>query len=433
MHKAYHKALVEKFSPTIFARSSPRQDDIIASLEWETDVEEHDGPRTRLLDSRGAWKKLGSGYEGDTFAFDDSVIKVFKPGRSPLRNCVPGTAPKLEWPPEIPASLLLGGLHDSQLERSSVLPDHFDFVPVLDYFHLPTTPTSQVGEWYLVTPFLHSGTLEHLAKRLRVAQPPLTPDEVDARFRPSFNRVLQTLETMHSQYELCHDDIKMDNLFVTDFASSPTTPGGSDNTTGSALENQDSHWLVADLGNVRQPSHKYHSSLLWSHDNGQHADCRVNDLVRLVKTYMMFLRSASAAPETAAQFRASFLGASAPWSQLYWYTVNAAQAEDGGLVDGAAAATHVQHMSTTIFAATESRAGAFPPAAGQEQRLLEGAGKPGVHAQRLAQPRPSSFVSRLFSLGDPVEAELRKGMSVSEKWAVIFGRMWILNTPSEHC
>lgn len=452
LHKAYHEALIQKFSPTLFARSSPSQDDILALYPhgWRVDVpEDQDGPRRRLLDSRGKWKKLGSGYEGDTFASEasNSVIKVFRPGRSPLRNCVPGTTPELEWPPEIPASLLLGGLHDSgprfTTAASSIVPDHFDFVPVLDYFHLAATPTSQAGEWYLVTPFLHSGTLEHLAKRLRAAQPPLTPDEVDARFRPSFNRVLQTLETMHSQYELCHDDIKMDNLFVTDFASSPTstttardTDTSGNLTTSSALGGtQDSHWLVADLGNARQPSHEYHSSLLWTHDNGQHADCRVNDLVRLVKTYMMFLRSAAAGgPATAGAFRDSFLGASAPWSQLYWYTVNAAAQADG-LLGSATAATHVQHMSTTSFAPrSELSANAPPGAADQEKRVSsEGGGKHSVQVQRLVRPRSSSLVHRLLSWGDPVEAELHKGMSVSEKWAVIFGRMWILKTPSKRC
>lgn len=429
LHHAYHQALIEKFSPTLFAQLSQQQEDALASRGWELGAEDDNGQRKTLLDNRGRWKKLGAGYEGDTFAFEDAVIKVFRTGRSPLRNCLPGSAPKMAWPPEIPASLLLGGLQPSQ-ERSGVVPDQTDFVPVLDYFFIPASAAHEVGEWYFVTPFLRSGTLEHLAERLQSSGRSLTPEGVDARFRPSFDRLLQSLDHMHSNHGLCHDDIKLDNIFVTDFTSSAAD--GSD--MHSAQDNlEDSHWILADLGNARQPSHQYHSSLLWTHDNGQHADCRVNDVVRLVKTYVMFLQSVVASTE-GVRFDETFLDGSSPWSQLYWYTINAAGAR--GHLDGTVAAKHVHKISTTILAPTEAELATqtFPAGSVPGQLDLEaGRRNHNETVQDLIESRPFLVGHELFHMSDPTRRELHKGMSVSEKWAVIFGKMGFMKTPFKHC
>lgn len=430
LHHAYYEALIEKFSPTLFAQLSHQQEDMLASRGWELGTEDNDGQRKMLLDNRGRWKKLGSGYEGDTYAFEDAVIKVFRTGRSPLRNCLPGSAPKIAWPPEIPASLLLGGLQPSQ-ERSDVVPDQTDFVPVMDYFFIPASAAHEVGEWYLVTPFLRSGTLEHLAERLRGSGRSLTPEEVDARFRPSFDRLLQSLDHMHSNHGLCHDDIKLDNIFVTHFTSSAADDSGI-HSAQDYLE--DSHWVLADLGNARQPSHQYHSSLLWTHDNGQHADCRVNDVVRLVKTYVMFLQSVVAATESV-RFGEAFLDGSSPWSQLYWYIINAAAAR--GHLDGTMVAKHVRQISTTILAPTEAGfrttqtflAGSVPAQPGLEA----GRRNQNETVQGLIRSRPFLFGHGVFRVSDPVRQELHQGMSVSEKWAVIFGKMGFMETPFKHC
>ncbi|KAK7729783.1 hypothetical protein SLS53_009199 [Cytospora paraplurivora] len=378
--------------------------------------------RQGLLRNKEQWKTLGSGYEGDTFAYNGSVIKVFKPGRSPLRNCIPDISPKMQWPPEIPVSLLLGGLQDPS-DYAPTIPVQSNFIPVHDYFFLPTSQSSHLGEWYLVTPFLKSGTLEHLAKRLRQDDHPMTPDELDIQFRPSFDRLLQALYTMHVEHDLCHDDIKMDNVFVARQVQPSETTLNSSVFSGG----EEAHWMIADLGNARQPSHKYHSSLLWTHDNDQHPDCRVNDVVRLVKSYMSFLQSASSAKKGA--FNEPFLTAAAPWSQLYWYTVNSARL----VLRGATAAQQVREMSSNAFAPSSTASDKLRAPSGTES--ADNKERDGdIH--RFARPILEATWSGFGGSARKalmVRRELKAGMSVSEKWAKIFGTMGFLSTPSYSC
>ncbi|KAG6367773.1 hypothetical protein INS49_001968 [Diaporthe citri] len=347
LHSKYYNALAAKYSPTLFTRLPLRDEDLLGSTQWQVDTDDQNQRRQQLLNSREQWKRLGSGCEGDTFSFNSSVIKVFKPERSPLRNCVPHTESRLRWPPEVPISILLGGLSE---QHDAAIPDRTDFLPVYDYFLLPTGDGTP-GQWHLVTPFLETGTLEHLARRVQNESTLQTADDVDMRYRPSFSRLLKALSTMHSQ-QLCHDDIKMDNIFVTDSAQ----PSGNTSSTPSEKE---AHWLLGDLGNARQPNHSYHSSLLWAHDNGQNTDCRVNDVVRLLKSYLLFLQAAVTAGDSGNAFNAAFLAASARWSRLYWYTINSAR----GQLDGAIAARQILAMSTGAFAPGEPGGGSGQPAA----------------------------------------------------------------------
>lgn len=434
LHRDYANALSAKFSPTLFTNIPQQKEYLLASRWWQQGLGDHDGMRQTVLENQEQWKTLGSGYEGDTFAFNDTVIKVFKPNSSPLRNCVPETLPHLEWPSEIPASLILGGLADSW-ESTPTIPDDYNFVPILDYF-LSTPEDKQNSRWHLITPFLTSGTLESLAKRLRRHEPPLTTEDIDASFRPSFNRILEALDTMHSQNNLCHDDLKMDNIFVMDYTSPPMRKPGNTNSSADIRE-KDTHWLLADLGNAREPSHAYHSSLLWSHDNDQHADCRINDLTRFLKSYLLFLRAASASSSSQIEdFNQAFLTSSAPWSQLYWYTMNSAQ----GPLNGPTAARHIHSISATIFSAVgaEGNPAVSPPTTAglQTNEILTS-----DEIQRLAQPniQPAWFHHSWLRIDDhsrkawSVSRELRSGMRLSEKWAKIFGTMGIFKTPSQHC
>lgn len=419
LHHSYLEALAEKYSPTIFdTLSRQEQQDISASPLWQLNVEsEQEEPRKRLLENRPHWKKLGSGYEGDTFTFNGSAIKIFKPSRSPLRNCVPESDPPAPWPPEIPVSLLLGGHKESQA-ISPTVSHQPSFLPVQDYFFLLTGDRKWPGEWHLVTPFLSQGTMEQAAKRLREHTPSRTAEQIDARFRQSLNRLLDALGGMHSHYGLCHDDIKMENIFVEDFI-----PVSSSAETHSDDENRDAHWLLADLGNARQISHSYHTSLLWTHDNGQHPDCRINDVLRLMRTYTQFLQSATMSSETQARaFNDAFLAGTTPWSQLYWYTVTR------GHFGGATMAQEVRGLSATAFGPTNTET--FLPKSKEEaegqQRLM----KRGLR---------TSWVSRWLSIDESsskalaVRRELHHGMMVSEKWAKIFGTMGVLKTPSQSC
>lgn len=412
LHSEYSSALAAKYSPTVFTRLPLRDEDILGSTRWQIDAKDQKRGREQLLSSRDQWKRLGSGCEGDTFSFNHSVIKVFKPGRSPLRNCVPNTVSKLRWPPEVPVSLLLGGLSG---HRHAGISDRTEFLPVYDYFLSPTGENTP-GEWYLVTPLLETGTLEHLAKRLRKRNTSQTAEDIDMRYRPSFNRLLKALNTMHSQ-NLCHDDIKMDNVFVADSAQ----PSGN---TSSSSE-KEAHWLLADLGNTRQANHKYHSSLLWAHDNGQNTDCRTNDVVRLVKSYLLFLQAAAGSGDSGSAFNRAFLNASASWSRLYWYTINSAR----GHLDGTTVAREILKMSTGLFAPVKLF---VTPETNMDD-----------DGEKMSQPRleDSSWSESIWPRFDGVfkqEAavvaeQLRIGMRASERWARIFGTLGILPIPSGQC
>ncbi|RYO96711.1 hypothetical protein DL765_011511 [Monosporascus sp. GIB2] len=220
------------------------------------------GGTLNLRQKRDEWKRIGGGFEGDLYVYNDTVIKTFVTSRSPLRNCINHFSASTE----IPAMLLLGGRGDHVARTAQ-------FMPVKDYFLKPSADT-EPASWHLLMPFLRGGNLKKLAQRLRSAGSAYR--DLDDRFRPSFNRVLAALETMRSGHGLCHDDIKPENIFV-DSVSAGGAPS-------------DTRWLLADFGNVREPPHPYHSTWIWTRHSNQNADCRVNDTVRLVKTYVTFLR-----------------------------------------------------------------------------------------------------------------------------------------------
>ncbi|KAK2600427.1 hypothetical protein N8I77_009960 [Diaporthe amygdali] len=328
----------------------------------------------------------------------------------------------MRWPPEIPASLILGGLSDR-------LSDRAEFLPVFDYFLLPTSGSgSDTGQWHLVTPFLKSGTLEHLARRLQSQKISQTAEDIDVRYRSSFNRLLKALSTMHSQHELCHDDIKMDNIYVTDVNRS--------SNQSSTPSEKNAHWLLADLGNARQPAHSYHSSLLWAHDNSQNTDCRINDVVRLVKSYVLFLQSAVMAGEPRDTFNGVFLTASAPWSRLYWYTINSAC----GRLNGTTAARQILAMSSGVFTPGETATRSELPwssAPAMEIHADGGDNWEGSSRPRLQRPSWGQWIwSGLGGSVDNaglVKQQLRMGMKASERWAKIYGTFGVLPIPSEQC
>lgn len=416
LHLSYYEALAEKYSPTTFVNLSLSRQNALASHRWQMVVGQQDDLRTKLLENRVHWKKLGSGYEGDTFTFNESVIKVFKPDRSPLRNCVAQDAQHFQWPPEIPISLILGGCHNSSITSTS-LPDQSSFLSVQDFFFLPVVGDESHGEWHLVTRFLRQVTLAHAAKRVRREVPSPTVEQVDARFRPSLNRLLDALGTMHSEYGLCHDDIKIDNIFVEDILSTVSTVASS-NRTHPPEGGRDANWILGDLGNVRQISHSYHTSLLWTHDNGQHPDCRINDVLRLIRTYALFLQSATTSSKAQAQaYDEAFLTGSAPWSQLYWHTVRSAW-------DGTTVAQDVRKLSTAVF-------GPVYDSSLIEDETREAGSQPGLISGpsfSWSNGLPDSSIKAMA-----VTKELKTGGSASEKWAKIFGTMGILKTPSRGC
>ncbi|KAI0393592.1 hypothetical protein F5Y17DRAFT_431529 [Xylariaceae sp. FL0594] len=300
------------------------------------------------------------------------AIKTFFTSRSPLRNCIRRTVvttaeqgTDIPIPTEILATVLLGGLSVDDGGRESGkwgnrrIQEKADFMPAVDFFHLPPAqfPVEE-GEaknaresessvrgpstsgWHLVTPFFPAGNLKNLAERLRPLN--LTAKELDARFRRSFERLLGALEKMHGRYGLCHDDVKAENIFVVGSAptsasvfsssapaSSPSpspslSPSPSPSTKVLTDDDDESstHWLLADFGNTREITHPYHATAIWTRDSRQHGDCRVNDVLRLLKTYIGFLRIASSSSSSSSgkesSFDKAFWTASEPWSELYW-------------------------------------------------------------------------------------------------------------------
>ncbi|KAH7126028.1 hypothetical protein EDB81DRAFT_810328 [Dactylonectria macrodidyma] len=312
--KIHRRALVDKFSPTAFDHLIAQEDLNLKGMSWKW----NDYPKREIGSARYSrddiwahrheWKKLGAGSEGEAFTHNGTVIKVYKKAHHPFRNCVPDTSPEMRWPTEIAASLLLGGMVDSQ-------PSHQDmeFLPVTDYFMSPATQ-GEPPRWHFLTPFLPSGNIIKLAKHLRNSEHTYTAHELDLVFRPSLERLLQALTRMHSQHNLCHDDIKPDNIWLA---------GSKDlGSVGDDLE-EVKHWILADLGNVREPNHPYHSSILWSRLNDNLPDCRMNDVLRLLKSYLLFLR---ASVDDTAVFDSQFFQANEGWAQLYWNTLDAVQA-----------------------------------------------------------------------------------------------------------
>ncbi|CAG9994041.1 unnamed protein product [Clonostachys byssicola] len=300
-----HRAeLAIKYTPTQFGRFSTLIKMALKDHEWQQDGgpnETGEGySRKDTLAHRDEWQQLGRGFEGRVFKYQGNVIKVFSSERTPLRNCMPGTEPRLRWPTEIPASLILGGpANEPKRENRS------GFLSVVDYYLSPSTG-NQAREWHLVTPFLPLGNLGKLAYHLRRSDISYTVRELDIVFRPSIERLLEVLGGMHMDSGLCHDDVKLDNIFL---GSSQPILDTSKLEAGSATE-----WLLGDLGNVRERDHPYHVSNLWTL-SGNLPDCRANDVLRLLKVYMTFLRESMVEP---AIFDEEFFQDSQPWSRLFW-------------------------------------------------------------------------------------------------------------------
>lgn len=211
------------------------------------------------------------------------------------------------WPTEIPATLLLAGLHPhhSTTNLTHQGPHTFQhgLIPASDFFiALSPNPTSPLlpswttPSWHLVTPYLPHGTLASLAITLAQQSGNHTLAALDASFRPSFARLLSALATLHAK-GFCHDDVKADNIYI-----APTHHS----------------WLLGDLGQVRAVGHAYHRTRHWARRN-QWADCRANDVRRALKTYLGFLRAA--APKQG--FDGMFFAGVEPLSALYWDFVRA--------------------------------------------------------------------------------------------------------------
>lgn len=280
------QSLSAKYSATNF--DSPDGD--LHPPYWRPDGEDSQF-QDELIANRAAWKVLGEGWEGKVFVYKDSVIKTFTPGRSPFRNCVPNATDK--WPTEIPASLSFGGASP----RGDANTTYNGFLPVKAYFMAPNLP-GEPAEWHLVTPLMIGGNLQTLSKCLSPSGTPGSYRDIDALYRPAFNQLLTSMSTIHDA-GFCHDNIKPANIFT----------------------KVESQWVMGDLGNLREVSHPYHSSRIWR-DNGQLEDCRANDVIRVLQSYLKFIQLSMADDN---EFNVALLEGHGPMSRLFWWALENAQ------------------------------------------------------------------------------------------------------------
>lgn len=328
----YRSAMTLKYTPTTFPHLGAKEQAILedGTWQWEMSIgssEKGSGTFNRedFLGHRSEWHKLGRGHEGETFRYEESVVKVFRKHNAPFRNCVPGTTPEVRWPTEISASLILGGggnVVGAEDEAHNRITKETTFLPVTDYFLSPEVDGKE-ARWHFITPLLPLGGLGKLAKRFHEEDKVYTARQLDVMFRPSLEHLLLGLDEMHMTHELCHDDVKLDNIFVASPAASNDQVEGDDHIP---TANKTTHWLLGDLGNVREISHPYHSSILWLASKKNLSDCRANDVVRLLKVYMTFLRRSV---QDQALFDKEFFEGAEPWSALFWAVWTSTRGEGG--------------------------------------------------------------------------------------------------------
>jgi hypothetical protein len=382
LHIQYREALAAKYLPTEFLDFEDGHSNATQRLYSYVHGGASDAARAGIVSERSRWTRLGAGREGEAFVYGNSVVKVYNERSSPFRNCVPTEGTTLRWPTEIAATLIMGGSSRNMTDGLGTSPQEA-FLPVDDFFHTPTKPGA-APQWHLVTPFLRAGTLKKLAATTSASgTSALSFRDVDALYRPSFEHLLGGLDLLHNKHNLCHDDIKADNIFV----ASPERP---------------THWVLADLGNARQPSHPYHSSILWTADTHQNSDCKLNDVIRLVKVYMAFVRAASSDP---ANFDDAFFAAAEPLPAMYW-----------DILRNPAPAIQVRETSSRK---SPSRDGASAPVQGSEVRA------------GTAVSLASFFMGRRRAMAIAVSRHLRVG--ASETKGRLFGLSWLMGIPVLGC
>ncbi|OHW97006.1 fungal specific transcription factor domain-containing protein [Colletotrichum incanum] len=388
LHLRYREAMRAKYLPTEFDILSDYDEANLASTGWNIDSDATNMKRSILLDNRQHWKKLGKGREGETFTFNGTVIKVYNEETSPFRNCLQTTGGSLiRWPTEIPASLIMGG-HEAGSSPPNDNPLRELFVPVKDYF-LATTDPLMPPKWHLVTPFLKSGTLKKLAKKLHASEDSPSYQELDQMFRPSFESLLSALDNLHMAHNLCHDDIKLENIFV-------------------ASEYDPREWKFGDLGNAREPDHPYHFTPLWTADTPQLRDCRANDALRLTRVYLQFLRHSS---RNSAEFDEALFQGVDTLSRFYWTVARAPTP---------ATAAQIWQLS-----------GVYPPQLDGKQMPWLIMQPADVKESRGWAPAAEAVFGWKWSLRSAVKKELRVG--AKEDMGKFFGLTWALGIPIGAC
>lgn len=384
LHVQARKSLEAKFTATQF------ENDFAVSSRYNNATVDFD--RNELLAARPDWRLLGSGCEGSAYTWNGLVIKTYRTSRGQFRNCLASSLFEAlhmtdddtfwvptRWPTEIPATILAGS--------------EPGFLPARDAFFASSHPAEE-AQWHLVTPLAEGGTLQTLAKHglQDIPEDELSIQTIDDRFRPKFNALLLAIQHLHAQ-GLCHDDIKPDNIFI-----------------GASVNGKDAPWILGDLGNVRHVSHPYHASRVWKRSNDQLPDCRANDALRAVKTYLQFLRqisSTSSAVRPGEDFDLALSGAKESWARLFWF---AEGARNDLTIDQI-----VRSAAMEEFPANAD----FVP---MPHRNFLGLTRAWLH---------SPFVGRQGVLARAADVALK--ISASDGWTRKLGLTWVLGVPFGRC
>ncbi|KAK3718829.1 hypothetical protein LTR37_004745 [Vermiconidia calcicola] len=283
-HIRQERDFLLKQTPSDFTALAQAQPEAL----WHTSQPVRQRNGTHIGDRYVYMRQLGQGREGSAALYLDLtqrevvVVKTyFGTTRNPIPQALAGDFEDFswKWQAEIEASMLLGSWKNG---------NETAYVPLRDYFILDSEEDSQ-WHWAIVTPFVEAGTLENLATATKIHE--RTPQKLDKIFRPVFDKVLENLQGLHAA-GYCHDDIKPDNIFIADTK----------------------HWLLGDLGSVRHIEHPWHATARWQREN-QWADCALNDVRRLLKTYLSFLRDASG---DSSNFGQALYAEEQAWSKMYW-------------------------------------------------------------------------------------------------------------------
>ncbi|KAF8541092.1 hypothetical protein BDD12DRAFT_879498 [Trichophaea hybrida] len=221
----------------------------------------HLNRKTKNIDFRYTFiKVLGLGREGIASIYHDSL-------RAHLQQLGAGNG---KWPAEIPATLYfansnaLGEFEVRREERREIR----RFIYAMDYFWVD----GWMAGW------------EELLKHCG-----MSPSELDMVYRRRFRGVLMALREMH-RAGYTHDDVKMDNIFIS--------------ATNS--------FLLGDLGNVREHEHVYHAR---EDIHTEAIDYSQGDTQCAVRSYLSFLRLACGERRC---FDSEFHARQEEWSRFYW-------------------------------------------------------------------------------------------------------------------
>jgi hypothetical protein len=245
--------------------------------------------------------KLGQGFEGEANIYTTTttnrsvVIKTFF-STTRTQDLPPEVANRLQrehnititrWPVDISATLRQYGVPKASAEEDLT-------IQALDAFYVPYNGTERNAPlpWKLVLPLYPSGSLDSAQAALSFLN--LSTADIDFLYRSRYRAVFEALGRMHTTMDagnnitgFCHDDVKIDNVF---------------------LRNAAHEMLLGDLGQTRSLNHSWHTD--WR-------DCRLVDAHRAWKTYLVLLRDASARNQPS-EFDDQLMSRSTEWAKAYW-------------------------------------------------------------------------------------------------------------------